>query len=195
MHALTLFRSTQALPHEAQSVLVPSAVSQPAPPLQSANPDEQPVSTQAPVVHEAVPCGIEQPTPHPPQFVAELSWVSQPFGAFVSQLPQPASQLGTQAKVPGVPWQGFEPWGFEQVTSQPEQFVGVPSVVSHPARLVLQSANPLLQVPMLQLMVEPAMVQVAGAFGNEQLVPQLPQSVSVTMLRSQPLSGLLSQLL
>jgi len=73
--------------------------------------------------------------------------------------------------------------------------VGVPSVVSHPARLVLQSANPLLQVPMLQLMVEPAMVQVAGAFGNEQLVPQLPQSVSVTMLRSQPLSGLLSQLL
>ena len=48
---------------------------------------------------------------------------------------------------------------------------------------------------MLQLMVVPAIVHVAGALGNEHEVPQFPQSLSVTMLRSQPLSGLLSQLL
>lgn len=97
MQTLVPLAATQALPHDAQSVLVPSAVSQPEPELQSAKPDVQPVSVQVPLVHVAVPCGIEQPCPQAPQLVFELSCVSQPFGALVSQLPQPASQLGTQA--------------------------------------------------------------------------------------------------
>jgi len=81
-----------------------------------------------------------------------------------------------------------------QPTPQAVQLVAVPSGVSQPAALV-QSANPEEQAPWLQLTVEPASVQVAAAFGKEHGVPQLPQSVSVTTLRSQPLSGLLSQLL
>jgi hypothetical protein len=87
------------------------------------------------------------------------------------------------------------PWAFVQAFPQVAQFVAVPSVVSQPGDDVLQSAYPLLQLPMLHVMVVPAIVQVAGAFGNEHPTPQLPQSLSVTMLRSQPLSGLLSQLL
>ena len=133
------FVATQALPHAEQLVLVPSAVSQPAPALQSTKPDEQPVSVQVPLEQEAVPCGIEQPTPQAPQLVLELSWVSQPFGALVSQLPQPESQLGTQAKLPGEPEQGFVPWSAVQPTPQAVQLVEVPSGVSQPAAAV-QSA-------------------------------------------------------
>jgi hypothetical protein len=70
----------------------------------------------------------------------------------------------------------------------------VPSGVSQPAAAV-QSAYPEVQDPWLQLTVDPDNVQVAAAFGKEHGVLQLPQSVSVTTLRSQPLSGLLSQLL
>jgi len=97
VQTLVPFVATQALPHAEQLVLVPSAVSQPAPALQSTKPDEQPVSVQVPLVQDAVPFGIEQATPQAPQLVFELSCVSQPLGALVSQLPQPLSQPGTQA--------------------------------------------------------------------------------------------------
>jgi hypothetical protein len=55
--------------------------------LQSRYPGEQSVTLQVPEVQEAVLCGSAQPTPHAPQFVAELSWLSQPFDGFMSQLP------------------------------------------------------------------------------------------------------------
>lgn len=194
---MTLFRSTQALPQAAQFAFVPSAISHPSTGwrLQSRYPGEQSVTVQLPELHDAVLWGSRQDTPQAPQFVAELSWLSQPLGALLSQLPKPGSQLGTQAKVPGEPWHGFVPWALVQALPQVAQFVVVPSVVSQPGDDELQSAYPPLQVPMLQVMVVPAMVHVAGAFGNEHDVPQLPQSLSVTTLRSQPLSGLLSQLL
>jgi hypothetical protein len=76
-----------------------------------------------------------------------------------------------------------------QVLPQAAQFDEVPSVVSQPLTAV-QSAKPPLHVPMVQVPVE----HDAVAFGNEQATSQLPQSVSVRTLRSQPLSGKLSQL-
>jgi hypothetical protein len=150
---------------------------------------------QVPLEHDDVPCGMEQATPQAPQWVVVLSCVSQPFGALVSQLPQPASQLGTQAKLPGEPWHGFVPCDAVQALLQLAQLVAVPSGVSQPGLPMLQSAYPEVHAPMLQLTVEPDSVQVAAAFAKEHAVLQLPQSVSVTTLRSQPLSGLLSQLL
>jgi hypothetical protein len=72
---------------------------------------------------------------------------------------------------------------------QAAQFCAVPSVVSQPAAAV-QSAKPELQVPIVHVPVP----HEALAFKYEQGVLQSPQSVSVRMLRSQPLSRMPSQL-
>jgi hypothetical protein len=87
VHVLLPFCATQALPHAAQFVLVPSCVSHPALALQSAKPVLQPVSTQAPDVQDALPCGAVHATPQAPQSVRVLSGVSQPLSGFASQLP------------------------------------------------------------------------------------------------------------
>jgi hypothetical protein len=83
----------------------------------------------------------------------------------------------------------FVPWALVQVFPHAAQFDAVPSVVSQPA-VPEQSAKPALQVPMVQVPVE----QDAAAFGNEHAVLQSPQSDSVRVLRSQPLSRSPSQL-
>ena len=68
----------------------------------------------------------------------------------------------------------------------------VPSCTSQPFEALLsQLAKPALQLPSAQVPVE----HEAPAWLNEQATLQSPQSVSVRMLRSQPLSGLPSQLL
>jgi hypothetical protein len=130
----------------------------------------------------------------PPQFVRLSSGDSQPLLASLSQLPNSPTQVGWQWKVPIDPVQVLLPWALVQALPQLAQLLGVPSVVSQPAD-ALQSAKPVVQVPIAQLMVEPLTLQLAAAFGNEQAELQLPQSLSVVMDRSQPLSGLLSQLL
>jgi hypothetical protein len=86
VHVLLPFCATQASPQEAQLLFVPSCVSQPALALQSAKPAPQPVSTQAPDVQEALPCGALHGTPQAPQSVSVLSGVSQPLSGFASQL-------------------------------------------------------------------------------------------------------------
>jgi len=72
------------------------------------------------------------------------------------------------------------------------QFETVPSCTSQPfAGLLSQLAKPAVQLPIVHVPVE----HDAEAFVNEQATLQLPQSVSVVTLRSQPLSALPSQLL
>jgi hypothetical protein len=75
---------------------------------------------------------------------------------------------------------------------QAAQFETVPSCTSQPFEaFVSQLAKPAVQLPNVHVPVP----HDADAFGNEQATLQLPQSVSVVTLRSQPLSGLESQLL
>ena len=82
------------------------------------------------------------------------------------------------------------PCALVQALPQTAQLVTVPSCVSQPAPAP-QSAKPELHVPMVQVPVE----HDAAAFANAQATLQSPQSVVVRRLRSQPLSGLPSQLL
>lgn len=75
---------------------------------------------------------------------------------------------------------------------QAPQFEIVPSCTSQPFEvLASQLAKPAVQLPNVHVPV----AHEAEAFGNEQATLQLPQSVSVVTLRSQPLSGFESQLL
>jgi hypothetical protein len=80
------FVATQVSPQAAQFAAVPSCVSQPGAEVQSAKPVLQPVSTQTPVAHEALPFGAEQGVPQLPQSVMVLSGVSQPLSGLPSQL-------------------------------------------------------------------------------------------------------------
>jgi hypothetical protein len=188
----TLFNETQALPQDAQSVFVPSGVSQPALAVQSAKPALQPVSTQLPVAQEEVPCGSEHGVAQLPQSVSVLSGVSQPLSGLPSQLLKPAVQAGAHAKLPAEPLHEVVPWPFVQVSPQLPQFEVVPSCTSQPLAVLLsQFAKPALQAVNVHVPV----LHEADALGNEQATLQLPQSVSVRTLRSQPLSGLPSQLL
>jgi hypothetical protein len=188
----TLFSETQASPHEAQSVLVPSGVSQPGFALQSAKPVLQPVSVQVPVAQEELPCGSEHGVAQLPQSVAVLSGVSQPFSGLPSQLLKPAVQDGVHTKLPAAPVHAVVPWPLVHASPHVPQFDVVPSCTSQPLPVLLsQFANPALHEPNVHVPV----LHEAEAFVNEQATLQLPQSVSVRMLRSQPLSGLPSQLL
>jgi hypothetical protein len=94
--------------------------------------------------------------------------------------------------LPGVPVQALLPWPFVQALPHAAQFEIVPSCTSQPFdELPSQFAKPAVQLPIVHVPVE----HDALAFANEQATLQLPQSVSVVTLRSQPLSGLPSQLL
>jgi hypothetical protein len=72
--------------------------------------------------------------PHFPQFVVELSWVSQ--SGLLSQLPKPALQV-TGPQVPLV--QVALPLVTAQLLPQAPQLVALLSWVSHPGSVVLQS--------------------------------------------------------
>jgi hypothetical protein len=128
--------------------------------------------------------------PQAPQAAVVVVLVSQPSLGFPLQLPQPASHTGAQANEPALPPHDVVPCEFVQVSPQAPQFAGVPSWVSQPGDVV-QLPNPAEQLESAQL---PVLHEVT-AFGKEQVTPQSPQSVLVRISRSQPLSGLPSQLL
>ena len=90
-HASLACGRLQATLQPPQLVSVLSGRSQPLPAAssQSSQPASQLVTSQVPVPQLGLPCGVEQPRPHWPQFVSELSSVSQPLFLFPSQSPQP----------------------------------------------------------------------------------------------------------
>lgn len=84
------------------------------------------------------------------------------------------------------------PWGLVQLLPQEPQLKRLVCVfVSQPfAGFVSQLAKPALQFPS----VHTPLTQLSLALARSQTVLHAPQSVSVLILRSQPLSGLPSQL-
>jgi hypothetical protein len=189
-HAVPPWALVQVLPQVAQFAVVPSAVSQPAAAVQSANPAPQPVWMQVPVAHDAAPFGNEQACPQFTQFVLVLTGVSQPSSGFPLQFLKPASHVGVQSNEPGAPEHALSPCSFVQALPQLAQFEFVPSCVSQPFAEP-QSAKPESHVPIVQV---PA-PQDAPACENEHGTSQSPQLVRVRMLRSHPLSATPSQLL
>jgi hypothetical protein len=128
--------------------------------------------------------------PHPPQFVAlVVVLVSQPFAALPSQLPKPALHVGTQALAVQV----VLPFGLLQGLAQTPQLLMLFVVlVSQPFEaLPSQFPKPAEQAPRVQT---PA-GQLSAAFARSHSTLQSPQSVTVAMLRSQPLLALPSQFL
>jgi hypothetical protein len=116
-------------------------------------------------------------------------FVSHPLTALPSQLPKPELQVGTQAPEVHV----VVPFALTHCVLQAPQFDRLVFVfVSHPFELLpSQLPNPALHVPSVHT---PA-GQVSDAFARLQATLQSPQSVSVAMLRSQPLLALPSQFL
>lgn len=192
VHAVAPLAFVHATPQPPQFVrLVASVASQPfaALPSQFPKPALQVAMPQTPEAHDAVAFGTEQAFPHAPQLVTVVwVFVSQPFDEMPSQLPQPATQLGTHAPVVQV----VVPWAFVQPFPHAPQLVSVVCVfVSQPFDVCpSQFANPLAQVPSVQL----PPTHVSEAFARSHTTLQPPQSVSVLMLFSQPLLGFPSQL-
>jgi hypothetical protein len=145
----------------------------------------------APAEQEALPLVVLHGALQEPQWV-RLVWVfvSQPFVATPSQLPQPLEQ------VPSVqtPLTQVSPaFGRSQSFPQPPQWVRLVLVLaSQPlAALPSQSAVPGAQV---RLQAQVPLLQTGVPVGQLQGLPQVPQcSVLVVTLVSQPLFGLLSQ--
>jgi len=186
------FAFEQTVPQVPQfATLVFRFASQPsaATPSQFPKPLLQERMPHVPDEHVAVAFKREQALPQLPQF-ATLLWVfvSQPFVGSPSQLPHPATQVGTQAPVVHV----VVPCGFVQPFPHvPQLDVLVWVFVSQPfAGFESQFAKPGEQLPS----VHTPLTQLSLAFARSHTVLQAPQSVSVLMLRSQPLSGLPSQL-
>lgn len=182
----------QFVPHVPQfAVVLVRFTSQPvdAKPSQLPKPALQAIE-QVPLPHEGVPFVLLHAWPQPPQWAVDVFvFVSQPFTALPSQLPNPALQVGTQA--PEV--QVVVPFEFTHCVPQAPQFERLVFVlVSHPVEALLsQLPNPALHAPSVQ--VPPG--QVSAALARLQATLQSPQSVSVAVLRSQPLFALPSQFL
>jgi hypothetical protein len=88
---------------------------------------------QTPVEHDSAAFGRSHSTPHPPQSVNDLSEVSQPFAALLSQLPNPDRHVGVQTP----PVHEVEPLGLVQVLPQAPQLAVVLSATSQPLELRL----------------------------------------------------------
>jgi hypothetical protein len=138
-----------------------------------------------PVLQEALAFGNEQGTPQSPQSVVVRMLRSQPLFTLESHDLKPVAHVGTHT--PDV--QVVLPLSFWHCTLQEPQAAVVLSCVSQSPPGV-QSPQPASQPVMTQVPV----VHDSPPCANEQATPQLPQSVSVRMLRSQPLSGFESQL-
>lgn len=182
----------QALPQDPQlATAVLRVTSQPV----EANPSQLPkpplhATEHEPAEHEAVPLVPLQTAPQEPQLeVFVFVFVSHPLAALLSQFPNPELQTGAHAP----PEQLVVPFTFVQPFPQTPQSVIVVFVfVSQPfPALASQLPKPALQVPS----VHTPDGHVSLALARLQPVLQSPQSVSVLMLRSQPLLGLPSQLL
>ena len=176
-------------PQVPQLVVDVSAVSQPFESMPSQLPESalQLEIAHVPVEHVAVAFGREQPAPHEPQLPSVLSGVSQPLPALPSQLPQPAAHEA----IAHVPVAHVEvAWASEHAVPQPPQLLSVLSGVSQPfAGFPSQLPEPLVHVPSVQV----PEAQLAPAFAKSHVMPQPPQSVSVRVLRSQPLVSFRSQ--
>jgi hypothetical protein len=182
----------QFVPHVPQfAVVLVRFTSQPvdAKPSQFPKPPLQAIE-QVPLPHDGVPFVLLHAWPQPPQWaVLVLVFVSQPFTALPSQLPNPALQDGTHA--PDV--QVVVPFAFTHCVPQLPQFERLVFVlVSHPVEaLPSQLPNPALHVPRVH--APPG--HVSAALARLHTTLQSPQSESVAMLRSQPLLALPSQFL
>jgi hypothetical protein len=174
--------------HERQCAASPSGVSQfGAPATHSAKPVAHVVAVHVPVAHDSFEFGMSHVTPHTLQSVSVRVDVSQPFAVLLSQLPKPTSHVGVQTPLA----QGFVPCAFEQALPQAAQFAVVPSGVSQPfVARESQLPKPAVHVPSAHVPV----AHDSAAFCRSQSTSQSPQSVSVRMLRSQPLRALPSQL-
>ena len=141
----------------------------------------------APVPHVAVAFARVHAIPQLAQLVSVVSAVSQPFAAFASQLPKPASHDAiAQVPVPHV----AVALAREQAIPQLAQFAKVVSAVSQPlVVLPSQLPKPALHDPIAHEPVE----QVAVALVRLQVVPQLAQFASVVSDASQPLVSTRSQ--
>jgi hypothetical protein len=192
VHVVVPFAFAQTFPQAPQfATLVFRFASQPsaATPSQFPKPALQVRIPHVPDEHVGVAFRREQALPQLPQFATLLCvFVSQPFVASPSQLPQPTTQVGAQLPLVHV----VVPCGFVQPFPQDPQLATLVCVfVSQPfAALPSQFAKPGEQLPRVQT----PLTQLSLAFARSQTVLQAPQSVSVLMLRSQPLSGLPSQL-
>jgi hypothetical protein len=145
---------------------------------------------QTPAAHvEVAFARLGQTVPHLEQFWADVPRLtSQPLEASLSQLPYPLLQETLQPPSEHV----AVPFAWLQACPHPPQCATVFCVlVSQPLPGVAsQLPQPLLQDPTAQLPV----AHVLTAFGNEQVVPHAPQSVSVLRLVSHPFDGFPSQL-
>jgi hypothetical protein len=157
-------------------------------PSQSAKPAEH-VGTQVPPVQVVVPCAFVHAIPQPPQLVMlVLKFASQPLLALPSQLPKPALHVGTQTPVVQV----VDPLAFVQALPHAPQFdTEVFVLASQP----VDASPSQLPKPVLQAIVHAPREQPADPFVPLQTVPHAPQfDTFVSVLVSQPLFGLLSQL-
>jgi hypothetical protein len=156
-------------------------------PSQSAKPGAQ-VGAHVPVPEQLVePWAFVQAFPQEPQFVTVRIEVSQPLASLLSQSPHPsvhatiwqppvAHELVALARVQRTPQ---PPQLVELVSGASQPLVASPSQSPKPAA---QRATP--HAPLTQLGV-PAVV--------EQILPQVPQLVTLLSDVSQPLAGLPSQ--
>lgn len=145
-------------------------------------------SVQVPVAQLSLPLVSAHAELHAPQWVKELSAVSQPLAALPSQSPKPELQA-MRAQLPDE--QVVVALACAHATLQPPQLLLVLVCVSQPfAALPSQLAKPVLHAVIAQLPVE----HDAVALTRVQLVPQLPQSAVVRSDVSQPFVGSLSQL-
>jgi hypothetical protein len=182
----------QAVPHEPQfAVVVFRFTSHPVDAKVSQFPNPALHATEHTAAEqEAVPLVPLQTVPQAPQLaVLVFLFVSQPFVALPSQLPNPALQTGAHTPLE----QEVVPFTFVQTLPQAPQLVMVVLVlVSQPfVAIASQLPKPALQVPSVQTPDG----QVSLALARLHTVLQSAQSVSVAMLRSQPLLALPSQLL
>jgi hypothetical protein len=178
-----------ALLHVPQVTVRSSRASQPfvALPSQSPKPMLQLASVHAPLVHAAVAFVIEQLVVHVPQLPTdELRFVSQPFAAMPSQLPNPGRHVPS-THAPAM--HDAPAFANAHCWPQPPQFVAlVERSVSQPAIMALQSPKPGGQVPVAHV---PA-AQIAPVPGHT--FPHVPQFVGeMPVFVSQPFVALPSQ--
>jgi hypothetical protein len=188
VHVVVPLEFVQVSPQTPQLAVVFSAVSHPLRAFASQLPKPAvQVGTQAPAVHTVVPLAFVQASPQPPQ-CATVDWVlvSHPLFGRLSQLPQPAVQLGVQVPLGHV----VVPCAFVQAVPQVPQFVVVFSEASHP---FVTSAS---QLPKLALHVieHTLSAQPAVPLLLLQTVPHVPQLDTLFwVLISHPLPGRPSQ--
>jgi hypothetical protein len=177
-HAGVPFGIAQRLPHAPQfNTLLLKSVSQPLAALMSQlpKPAVHIPTAHAPITHVAVALGTAHARPHAPQLATVSSALSQPFAAFMSQLPKPAAQP-KNAHVP--PLHAVTAFGRAQLVPHAPQLATVLSALSQPFAAFMS------QLPKLAAQVIPQTPAVhcgaaLGAAGHVR--PQLPQCITLVL--------------